>query len=417
MPIKDIDNRITPGSKFPRWGNIFKGAPKPNAKQPGKDLDYFRFELAERWAYRQPLLTHIIGDKPDVLRDVFLLGRTLDDVFQYWNEQWSTVNGDPFCVIRCDGENQIRHYDGKEAGLSKEPIPCIAPDCKCQMRGRLKVAIPAFGLGYFLLKTGSQTDIDNIVTMLTDCQNMNDGTLVGLYFNIFRYTEKRTYEDDKGKTREREVSFIGIEPVGATGELLIARQQQAALPAGEWSEDDIDLDTGEIIDSEADISDGTAYLFDNPAEQSATFGVMALLNLPLQDWTAEQRIAAVLVMKAIHGSDADERPDWLSNKTAVDNFLLACKNRYGMNTVQIVDALDMLCDYEVLSLDDFQGSLSAAGALVSAASIECDEHQALALEVSDTARAGLLTAIRYFWQREGQEDHSKDEGDLANVPF
>lgn len=188
MPIRGITqdlNKIRTNSDLPIIARLYKGAPK-GPKRPGKDLDHFRVEftdlappsLAASWQ-------QLYGEQPTEFERVFLIGATVAEAFPTWMEEWS---GSQTCQHRCDGHTQVLHFG--DHGYSDEPVPCVAPACKCSKVGRLTfvlydLTMEARVFGAVRLVTHSYHDIVNLHGLLAWVERRH-GSLDGVPFVLGR---------------------------------------------------------------------------------------------------------------------------------------------------------------------------------------------------------------------------------------
>lgn len=256
MPIASIQRGAT--ERFPSLGILRKGAPKPDDRHIGKDLQHFRFSNPAR-PELETLFRELYGERPAELH-VYLPGRTLDDNYMYYMEEW--VAGG--LMHRCDGET-MTHWRTPHGQYSSEPLPCPyatgdktrtpkAPGCKPV--GRLRVLLPEFldngFVGDVTLLTGSWHDIQNILNalMATEAQRGNHPMgLRGIQFILRRHKAMISTPGQDGRRARREKWLTSIEPAQQWVRLQIeaARNVQyltagatLALPAGVAEDEDLD---------------------------------------------------------------------------------------------------------------------------------------------------------------------------------
>ena len=217
MPIKRLQTQVQ--EEFPSLGKIVKGAPKPNDRQPGKDLEYFRFVNKENPEIEKAFY-QIYGAQPQKL-DVFLPFATPDENFECWQEQWKAGG----MVHRCDGETCVLHRitTGANAGkMSQEPVPCPGG---CKEVGRMSlVMLPLIEAtnraGYVTLETHSINDIVSLTAGLRKAYSeaggaSNPNGLKGIEFTVRRVPEQiSTPRSDKDRvSRVRRTKWmLKIEP-------------------------------------------------------------------------------------------------------------------------------------------------------------------------------------------------------------
>lgn len=220
MPIlgKTTDEQEV-GLGLPRVMKLRKGGERPaSGKAPGKDLKHFRADFAPEYAHLQPLWEKMYGTEPDTLHGVMLLGSTAEDAFPNWMEKYSAST----MLIRCDGENQVRHYDPDTNKHSDDPIPCMSggdldnPQCGCKQRGTLTIVLPRFMvaskvLGTITVQTHSVYDIINIYNCLKDIERIY-GTLQGLNFVLGRQEREVTVTIDGQKSKQvKSLLYINVD--------------------------------------------------------------------------------------------------------------------------------------------------------------------------------------------------------------
>jgi hypothetical protein len=238
-PIKRLEQE----ADFPRIGELRKGAPKPNDKQPGRDLgEHFRFtsnDAAVLAAFRA-----VYGDEPASVR-VFLPFRTANENLSAWQEE--LVAGG--LVHRCDGETCVLWLDKKTGKYHHEPKPCPGG---CKQVGRLSVVIPELRrLAYVTVLTTSIHDIINLTKHLRAYEGLR-GDLRGIPFVLYRTKSKIPTPGTDGKRTRREKWLLAIMPQPQWVDLQLTAQEVAAMPqltAGPTSgQVVVDGRTGEILD-------------------------------------------------------------------------------------------------------------------------------------------------------------------------
>lgn len=167
-----------------RFGNLAKGGPKQEITKDGKkmmiagrDLDHFRFvpelemrgdlNAQERTALENQLAVFkgLYGEQPRRFTDVALCGATPAECFDNNYELWKSNRQ---IDRRCDGVTTLKYWTRE--GYRTEPIPCM---CQaegkqvCRASGRIGIMLTKFSmttgeLGYFMLDTGSEMEIDQI---------------------------------------------------------------------------------------------------------------------------------------------------------------------------------------------------------------------------------------------------------------
>lgn len=210
MRIKDTRNTNQPrlGTGIPRLGKLKKGAEK-SASGFGADLDYFRVAFELPYSADENNLTiwkTLYGDKPTEFPNVFLLGRSADEVFSSAYEEYGAGQ---LLKTRCDGETIQRSYNQQTARHEDKPIPCRCdPDKRtCQRIGRLNFMpfdfIRATGLfGYFTLETHSLYDVLELGSIVDEIFAQR-GTVTGIPFVLGRSPQEKSarYLDKSGQPK------------------------------------------------------------------------------------------------------------------------------------------------------------------------------------------------------------------------
>lgn len=252
MPIKGLTTQREPA--FPRIGVLRKGGVK-SAKQPGRDLKYFRFDTESKDALKN--FHDAYGKEPDTI-NVYLPYTTPEENFQAWQEEYRAGG----LVHRCDGET-MTVWLGPDGKYSTDPKPCpyhtgesrrTKEEPGCKAVGRLTVIIPE--LQRFAYVTAGTTSLNDIME-LTD--NLNAvfamrGNLQGVPFVLCRRPKMiSTPAPDGGRARyEKWMLSLEVNPQWATLQLETMRKQ-ALLPAGVkllTSGHAVEASTGEIVDGE-----------------------------------------------------------------------------------------------------------------------------------------------------------------------
>lgn len=249
--VKKVRGRDT-RPNYPELGRLYLGSPKQQYA-PGKELPYFRVEfntdrgldlerLKGAWA---ALYGQIAANLPGV----YFFGNHPDDVLSSANESWAVSgNGNPLCVIRCDGETILRQQTDR--GLSFDPAPCRFPLCTgkrtkagdpvpCQLNARLQFWLPEFmqetaTIGYFMLNMHGSTSFESVLGSLITMSN----TPVGIAGQPFRlYRQEETVIDPDGRPGKHWI--VKLENISQVGNLLPAGQVETTpqLAAGNGNSD------------------------------------------------------------------------------------------------------------------------------------------------------------------------------------
>ena len=175
------------------YGALRKGGPKPDAKRPGPELEYWRFtserpDLVAAFNAAYP-------DKPKVV-DAYLPFPDMERNWQTWFEEYDAGG----LRHRCDGRTMTRwrKSDGSYQD-GEQPCPYFAgrertdknPGCK--QVGRLYLVLPALikagFVGLVTMETHSINDLISITTSLMDIEKKAGGRLNGILLSVIRVKE------------------------------------------------------------------------------------------------------------------------------------------------------------------------------------------------------------------------------------
>lgn len=251
MPIPSLTDGIK--NAFPRVGVLRKGAPKPNEKQPGKDLKWFRFVTDDEAA--AATFAEAFGDNPARI-NVMLPFATVDENFEAWMEEWGAGS----LKHRCDGEVCVIWQDDN-GEYKRTPKPCPG---NCKPTGRLMVIIPELRrLAYVQVLTTSKHDIIELTANLRaaeDTAHMMRQDLRGIPFVLTRVPrEISTPPRGNGNKRIRaEKWLLHIEPAPHWVSMQIEAAQRMAMPMIEApgdipypnGDDDAEPITVELVEDE-----------------------------------------------------------------------------------------------------------------------------------------------------------------------
>lgn len=228
MPIYDL----TGDARYPRIGTLRKGAPKPNDRQPGKDLDQaLRFvgiddDVQAAWDGT------FGGELLDVDLTVRLPYAGVDEVWDAWKEHW--VAGG--LQYRCNGRDHVLRLDPATGEYLTDPVPCPGNGaCSAVPVGRLEVIVPALErMGTVTVLTTSVHDIKNIDGALRILAlQLGDLRAVPLRLcRVQRMISTPGGGSEKGKRVRRAKWLLHIEPLPEWVALMIPRNERPALGAG-----------------------------------------------------------------------------------------------------------------------------------------------------------------------------------------
>ena len=227
MPIIGLTDR---GAQFPQIGTLRKGAAKPSDRQPGRDLDHFRFEGLDPDV--QAEFAAVYGPEPRQV-NVYLPFATVDENFVTWKEHW--VKGG--LKRRCDGQTCVmtQKPDGKydhaphECWCARQP-ESTPRESLCKPTGRLKVIIPELRrFAYVVALTGSIHDIIELHANL-EAIEVSAGSLRGIPLVLRRVERSISMPDDRSGQRVRRNKWLlHIEAAPRWVDLKMAALEHAAL--------------------------------------------------------------------------------------------------------------------------------------------------------------------------------------------
>lgn len=203
MPIYGMTTTKSALSGLPRLGKLRKGAAREQGKAP-RDLTYFRMTFDKEYEYLAPVWQRMYGGAPEFFDPVYVAGSTADEVFSFYLEDWTATT----LLRRCDGLEQIRHYEPERDAWSDEPIVCqklCGAACACKQVGRLNLIFLEFmretgALGYITVETHAKNDIVTMDERLKAYERLF-GSLDGVQFKFGRapYEISRPRDPKSGK--------------------------------------------------------------------------------------------------------------------------------------------------------------------------------------------------------------------------
>lgn len=244
MPIRRL---IQQAASFPIIGKLRKGD-KKGGNQPGKDLEYFRFDSDDADALQK--FSAAYGPEPKAIT-VYLPFRTIEDNFTCWQEEY-TAGG---LKHRCDGETCVIWQD-EHGSYSHEPKPCPGG---CKEVGRLTVVIPELmRFAYVSVETHSINDILQLQRNLNAAFALR-GDLTNIPFLLIRrLVEISTPSGTAGKRARRTKALLFLEPHPDWVQVKLLEMRRNAIGGAQMKQladgRMVDSTTGEIeyIDEEDD---------------------------------------------------------------------------------------------------------------------------------------------------------------------
>lgn len=219
---------LTGEARFPRLGVLRKGDPKPNDRQPGRDLtDELRFagvddDVQEEWR------AAFGGDKVDELT-VRLPYPDVDACWQAWRETY--VSGGLVC--RCDGRQHVLWLDEQTGEYRTDPRPCPGRSCEAKAVGRLELLVHGLPrLGVVTLTTTSIHDIKNLDGAIRVLAMTGDLSRIPLRLTRVKrmISTPGAKRGDRRQRREKWLLHIEAEPTWVSA--MIGGAASAALPSG-----------------------------------------------------------------------------------------------------------------------------------------------------------------------------------------
>lgn len=245
---------MTGDARWPRLGVLHKGAPKPNDKQPGRDLgERLRFAPAGEDADIGLDWQETFGGMEVDELAIRLPYGTVDANWQAWKEHW--VAGG--LVYRCDGKDHVLWRD--DAGEYRtDPTPCPgSPRCEAKAVGRLElVCLDLARLGTVTLVTTSINDIRNIDGCLRALA-LTVGDLSRIPMFLKRVPRDISTPGQSGKRQRRRTHLLHLEAAPdwvkaiRDGRQAVALLETVDVPALPPPEVGVDMVTGELVDASA----------------------------------------------------------------------------------------------------------------------------------------------------------------------
>lgn len=233
MPIVGLTDR---GAALPQIGTLRKGAPKPD-RGIGRELPYWRFTSDDATVVQA--FADAFGPTPTEI-EVMLVGATVDETFDAWNEAYTTGA----LAHRCDGESVVLQLAPDKKSYYRwrqgEGPPCPGG---CKSVGRLKVIVPKLArAGIVVVQTTSKHDLLALSGCLAFCEQMSRmqtedrlPDLRRILFVLSRYKRNISTPvlNREGNRQRVDKWLVGLQPHPTwMGHQLSARQSAAlaALP-------------------------------------------------------------------------------------------------------------------------------------------------------------------------------------------
>lgn len=257
MPIHGLTYDERSDGRLPRLGVLRKGAPKPNDRQPGRDLgERLRFAGIDEDVQADWVETFGAATVDEV--DIVLPYDRVDDCWEAWREAY--VAGG--LKVRCDGQNHVL-WQRPDGTYSTDPVPCPGESCDAKPVGRLEVMVPRLArLGTITVTTTSKHDLIALDGSLRALA-IRFGSLRGMPLRLTRAQRMISKRGEDGRRSRVPTWLLHLEPspdwvrdmydrlARTTGPFALEGGARPALEAPE----DVDAETGEIIDGAAVTSD------------------------------------------------------------------------------------------------------------------------------------------------------------------
>lgn len=322
MAIKRLQRQT---ASFPRIGKLRKGAAKPSDKQPGKDLDYFRFDSDDPEAVARFKAAY--GEQPRQI-NVYLPFETVDENFPTWQEAYTAGA----MQHRCDGETCVIWLK-PDGTYSQEPKPCPGG---CKEVGRLNVIIPELArLAYVTVETHSINDILQLTDNLQAALALR-GSLTGIPFVLSRRPQEISTPGKDGKRARYTKWLLFLEPhpdwvrvqlAAMRHNALAVAANGLALPEHRQLTDGrmVDTGTGEIVDVEPDDYDDEPTVDDEidfyPTEAPATNGATATQSVEYPaDWRGPMDAQAWATTSGHCPNEHEARNSWVNSVKECGGF-------------------------------------------------------------------------------------------------
>lgn len=419
MPVQRIEKQIERepfGRGLRKFGNIRKGFRNPETGAMG-DLTYFRTTF-----YEQPDGSHdllmgefdaLYGSQPAIFHNVFVVGDTAAQAFNYWMQEHTKTK----LVHQCDEETQFKHFDAAAGRTVDTPIACARANggqCGCKMVAWFDIILPDFcrqvgRVGYFTVHTQSEYDIWALRKWFRDIETLHQGSVSGIPLVLgraprevrIRYQDKngqwqlkldtkhllflepsqgyvhnvlmpgytaRPYALESGKIDTD--GMIIESPNTAQAKFEQSFNQLDALPATvETDEEFVSSQHPARLWDEDRVKERTSPQFDHPTHQDNTLAKMIADGELTDDMTTEQAVIAVLenrrrrTAEKVAAADAGEN-HWTSDPKAVAGLVAGANDKFGMNTGEVIAALNYSLPDELTldSIEQFPGSKDEAWA-------------------------------------------------------
>lgn len=245
MPIPGLK---TQPERFPKIGDIRKGAPKDKQGRVGADLDYFRYVPLEGEEEAEARFHEVFGDQPREIEIVLPFAEIERNLAAYMERHTAGA-------LQCRGdiEGGTAHmWRDKNGEIRHTPKQCPDPPCEgCKEVGRLNVIIPALRrFARVEVHTTSKWDIIELYGNLRALRKMTGNGLKGIPLVLKRRPRTVSTPRANGKRVRQEKWFLSLEADPEYVEAQLQAMAKEALAGTEAPalEATVDVETGEILD-------------------------------------------------------------------------------------------------------------------------------------------------------------------------
>lgn len=328
---------------FPTLGKLRKGAPRPNDRQPGVELPYWRFDGANKDI--EAVFASVYGERPTEV-EVLLPYARIEDNFSAWKEAWGAGG----LLHRCDGETCVLWLTD-DGTYSREQVPCPGG---CKAVGRLNVLLPgllrAGHVGYVTMETHSINDILSILgTLRATAEARGVEDMRGILFILRRQFELISTPAGNGKRARRAKCMVKLVPATEWVRAQIEHLQRAALPEtaadDEEAGDTLALPAEEpsppqILDAEPIVDDEEQYQHqeDDGADDGAVAQTHWIENPVVRQrfwaWTHDLGLSSSDVLGALGVQRVRDFPGSMHEaKERIEAWIQACIDGYNTESL------------------------------------------------------------------------------------
>lgn len=409
MAVKKIEQMLdeqgTLGN-LPRWGKLRKGAPKPDDLKKGlKDLDYFRLTLEPPYAHLMAAFIAKYSDKPREFHNVYLVGDSADNAFQYWYEQRAHARIEK----RCDGEEIVMSWSGSNSRYdhTHHDCTCDPNNPTCKLHGKMDIVLPEFCTemgewGKLTIETGSWYDIialrKSMRLAAVFAANLPDVVFWSIPFRVGRAI-RPVQVTINGQRSNKPMSLLYADPekefnrkvfspiLNAPTQMLLAGTNPATGEIPElvieqfaaWDRDYVNEQTLHLFDNENHqynaieqiIADGNITDTMQDDEVIQTIGILRQQReVEKQQETKTKKPRKNAAKSNVEGSNSSavDEPDvsqleWVADTPTVNKFLTKALANLKLDHDQVMRGLQWaMGDYSITQVSQFVGTKEDAWA-------------------------------------------------------